>query len=72
MVDSNNLLPESRNDYAYMGSLTTPPCTEGVLWLVMKNPVPIASEQVGILGKIYSMNTRPVQPAHGRLIKESF
>jgi carbonic anhydrase len=71
VVDINNLLPESRNYYAYMGSLTTPPCTEGVLWLVMKNPVSVASEQVGIFGKIYSINARPVQPANGRLIKES-
>jgi carbonic anhydrase len=71
VVDINNLLPESRNYYAYMGSLTTPPCTEGVLWLVMKNPVSVASEQVGIFGKTYSMNARPVQPANGRLIKES-
>lgn len=71
MIDINKLLPESRNYYAYMGSLTTPPCTEGVLWLVMKNPVSVASEQVGIFGKMYSMNARPVQPANGRLIKES-
>jgi carbonic anhydrase len=71
MVDLNNLLPDSRNYYAYMGSLTTPPCTEGVLWLVMKSPVSVAAEQVGIFGKLYSMNARPVQPANGRLIKES-
>jgi carbonic anhydrase len=71
MVDLNGLLPETRNYFAYMGSLTTPPCTEGVLWLVMKTPVTVASEQVGIFGKLYSMNARPVQPANGRLIKES-
>ena len=71
MVDLNNLLPDSRNYYAFMGSLTTPPCTEGVLWLVMKSPVSVAAEQVGIFGKLYSMNARPVQPANGRLIKES-
>jgi carbonic anhydrase len=71
MVDLNGLLPETRSYFAYMGSLTTPPCTEGVLWLVMKTPVTVASEQVGIFGKLYSMNARPVQPANGRLIKES-
>ena len=71
MVDVNTLLPESRNYYTYMGSLTTPPCTEGVLWLVMKNSVSVAAEQVGIFGKLYSMNARPAQPANGRLIKES-
>jgi carbonic anhydrase len=71
MLDLNALLPESRTYYAYMGSLTTPPCTEGVLWLVLRTPVPIATDQVGVFGKLYSMNARPVQPAHGRLIKES-
>ena len=71
MVDLNGLLPETRSYFAYMGSLTTPPCTEGVLWLVMKTPVTVAAEQVGIFGKLYSMNARPVQPANGRLIKES-
>ena len=71
MVDLNGLLPETRSYFAYMGSLTTPPCTEGVLWLVMKTPVTVAGEQVGIFGKLYSMNARPVQPANGRLIKES-
>jgi len=71
MLDLNGLLPETRSYFAYMGSLTTPPCTEGVLWLVMKTPVTVATEQVGIFGKLYSMNARPVQPANGRLIKES-
>jgi carbonic anhydrase len=71
VVDLNNLLPDPRSYYAYMGSLTTPPCTEGVLWLVLKTPVSVASDQVGIFGKLYSMNARPVQPANGRLIKES-
>jgi len=70
-VDLNALLPESRGYYAYMGSLTTPPCTEGVLWLVMKAPVTVSAEQVGVFGKLYSMNARPTQPANGRLIKES-
>jgi carbonic anhydrase len=71
VIDLNNLLPDPRSYYAYMGSLTTPPCTEGVLWLVLKTPVSVASDQVGIFGKLYSMNARPVQPANGRLIKES-
>jgi carbonic anhydrase len=70
-VDVNALLPESRSYYAYMGSLTTPPCTEGVLWLVLKTPVKVSREQVGVFGRLYAMNARPVQPANGRLIKES-
>jgi carbonic anhydrase len=37
----------------------------------MKNPVPIGAEQVGVFGKLYALNARPVQPSNGRLIKES-
>jgi carbonic anhydrase len=70
-VDVNALLPEVRSYYAYMGSLTTPPCSEGVLWLVLKTPVQVSREQVGVFGRLYAMNARPVQPANGRLIKES-
>jgi carbonic anhydrase len=70
-VDINAMLPEARSYYTYMGSLTTPPCSEGVLWLVLKTPVPVSREQVGVFGRLYAMNARPVQPANGRLIKES-
>jgi carbonic anhydrase len=70
-VDVNALLPESRTYFTYMGSLTTPPCSEGVLWVVLKTPVEMSAEQVAVFAKLYTMNARPVQPAHGRLIKES-
>ena len=69
-MDLNRLLPEDRRYYTYMGSLTTPPCSEGVLWLVMKQPVPVAPEQVGVFSRLYPMNARPVQPTSGRMIKE--
>jgi carbonic anhydrase len=70
-IDVNALLPEGRGYFAYMGSLTTPPCSEGVLWLVLKTPVHVSREQVGVFGRLYAMNARPVQPPNGRLIKES-
>jgi carbonic anhydrase len=70
-IDVNELLPVERTYYTFMGSLTTPPCNEGVLWIVLKNPVPIAAEQVGVFGKLYALNARPVQAPYGRLIKES-
>jgi carbonic anhydrase len=69
-IDLEALLPTSRNYYAYMGSLTTPPCTEGVLWLVMKQPVQVSQQQVDIFSRLYRNNARPVQPTNGRLIKE--
>uniref|UniRef100_UPI0019538C02 carbonic anhydrase family protein n=6 Tax=Bacteria TaxID=2 RepID=UPI0019538C02 len=57
--------------YTYMGSLTTPPCSEGVLWMVMRQPVALAAQQIGIFARLYPMNARPLQPGSGRLIKES-
>jgi len=70
-INMNDLLPAERNYFTYMGSLTTPPCSEGVLWMVMKQPVQISSEQIGIFSRLYPMNARPIQSAAGRLIKES-
>ena len=70
-IDLGRLLPEKRDYFTYMGSLTTPPCTEGVLWLVMQKPIQISSEQIGIFSRLYPNNARPIQPQNGRLIKES-
>ena len=70
-LDLNELLPPERHYFTYMGSLTTPPCSEGVLWMVMKRPVPVSAEQIGVFARLYPMNARPVQSASGRLIKES-
>ena len=70
-MDLNELLPTDRSYYTYMGSMTTPPCSEGVLWMVMKNPVPVSAEQIAIFARLYPMNARPIQSASGRLIKES-
>ena len=71
MVDAAKLLPETRTYFTYMGSLTTPPCSEGVRWIVLKTPVEVSFDQVAVFSKLYSMNARPIQPSHGRLIKES-
>jgi carbonic anhydrase len=68
-IDLNFLLPTDRRYFTYMGSMTTPPCKEGVLWMVMKNPVAISSEQLAVFSRLYKMNARPVQAASGRLIK---
>ncbi len=69
-LDLSTLLPISRNYYTYMGSLTTPPCSEGVLWLVMKQPVQVSPDQVNIFSRLYKNNARPIQSADGRIIKE--
>lgn len=71
VIDLNSFLPAGRSYYTYMGSLTTPPCSEGVLWLVMKQPVQVSQEQLNIFARLYRNNARPIQSATGRLIKES-
>ncbi len=71
VIDLNHLLPPDRRYYTYMGSLTTPPCNEGVLWMVTRQPVPLSQEQIDVFARLYPMNARPVQQASGRLIKQS-
>lgn len=63
--------PDKRAYYTYMGSLTTPPCTEDVLWMVFRQPVQVSPQQIGIFSKLYPNNARPVQPSNGRLVKEN-
>ncbi|MDD5295285.1 MAG: carbonic anhydrase family protein [Rhodocyclaceae bacterium] len=70
-IDLNTLLPKDRSYYTYMGSLTTPPCTEGVTWMVLKSPVQMSTEQMAVFSHLYNRNVRPIQRATGRLIKES-
>ena len=71
VLDVAEVLPERRDYYTYMGSLTTPPCTEGVLWLVMKQPMQASPQQMAIFSRLYPFNARPVQANSGRVIKES-
>ncbi len=71
VIDLTHLLPPDRRYYTYMGSLTTPPCSEGVLWMVMRQPVQVSQQQIDIFSRLYPMNARPVQQASGRLIKQS-
>lgn len=66
-----DLLPKDQRYYQFMGSLTTPPCTEGVLWLVMKQPVAISKAQYRLFTQIYPNNARPVQPLNGRPVREA-
>ena len=70
MIDMNMMLPEGKQYYTYMGSLTTPPCSEGVLWMVMKQPATLSREQINVFARMYPMNARPIQSAAGRMIKD--
>ena len=71
MINLAQILPRNLAYYTYMGSLTSPPCTEGVTWYVLKTPIEVAPEQIAIFARLYPNNTRPVQPTNSRLIKES-
>ena len=67
----NELMPTNQQYYRYSGSLTTPPCSEGVRWIVMKSPLQVSAEQVqAITTAIGGANNRPIQPLHGRSVLE--
>src|SRR5579864_7133206 len=68
MVDAAALLPGDKGYYTFPGSLTTPPCSEGVRWFVLKTPTKIADSEIRAFGKLYPMNARPIQPLNGRAI----
>jgi carbonic anhydrase len=69
-IDMARMLPEQKHYLTYMGSLTAPPCTEGVLWMVLKQPIILSREQISVFSRLYPMNARPVQNTSGRLIKD--
>ena len=71
MIDLAQLVPAEPGHFLYTGSLPTPPCTEDVLWVVMKQPLPIADDQLAVFARLYPRNGRPIQPANGRLLLES-
>jgi len=70
-LDPATLLPAQPGYFALMGSLTTPPCSEDVLWLVMRQAMPVSGAELDVFGHLYPMNARPLQAGSGRLIKES-
>lgn len=62
------MLPNDRRSFRFAGSLTTPGCTEGVSWIVMKQPVLLSAAQIAAFKGAYDNNARPVQPINGRPI----
>jgi carbonic anhydrase len=69
MINAGGLLPGDRGYWTFMGSLTTPPCTEGVRWFVFEQPVSISRAQLRAFGALYKINSRPLQDKNGRKIE---
>jgi carbonic anhydrase len=65
-INAADLLPAEQTTYRYSGSLTTPPCTEGVRWLVMTTPVELSADQLAAFQAVFAGNARPVQPLNER------
>jgi carbonic anhydrase len=62
------MLPRDRESFRYHGSLTTPPCTEGLTWVVLTHPVRLSAGQIAAFRAAYDHNFRPLQPLHGRTV----
>jgi carbonic anhydrase len=69
LVNPAGLLPADRGYWTYMGSLTTPPCTEGVRWFIFEQEISMSREQLRNFAPLFKVNTRPLQDAHGRRIE---
>ena len=71
-INPSDLLPrDTRSYFMYTGSVTAPPCTEGVTWFVLKMPITISANQIAAFAKLYPNDARPIQPLNGRVVKES-
>ncbi len=64
------LLPKNKSYYSYMGSLTTPPCSEGVHWFILAKQETVSAEQVEKFKSIFPKSARPIQPLYGRKINK--
>lgn len=67
-LNLNDLLPASKKYYTYTGSLTTPPCTDGIEWIILEDPITVSAEQIETFTKRYENNARPLQPLNNRFV----
>jgi carbonic anhydrase len=68
-LDATNLLPVHKSYYSYAGSLTTPPCSEGVKWTILAEPITVSRSQIHEFEKLYPVNARPIQLKNTRKIE---
>lgn len=70
-IDPKGLLPSKRAYFSYAGSLTTPPCSETVAWMVLADPIEVAEADIAAFAKLYPMNARPAQKVKRRFVLRS-
>ena len=70
-IDFSNIFPHNLDYFTYMGSLTFPPCTENVQWVILKESQSISDEQIQNFAFLYPENARPLQTDNARIVKES-
>lgn len=70
-LNVKDILPADHSYFTFAGSLTTPPCSEGVTWYVLKSQSLLSAEQLAAFAKLYPLNARPIQPSNGRQILET-
>lgn len=72
-ICASQLLPKNTTAYySYPGSLTTPPCTENVNWLILKTPIEVSKAGLHKFTSLFKYDARPIQPVHGRVVKENY
>ncbi len=69
-LNPNEMLPKDKDYYTYLGSLTTPPCSEIVTWYVIKDKIEVSIEQIKKFQKLFPMNARPLQSLSSRVVEE--
>lgn len=67
-INPLDFLPEGGGYYTYMGSLTSPPCSENVRWIILSHPIEASLQQIKKLTNVYRMNNRPFQPLNRRKV----
>ena len=71
VMNAADFLPADQNYYVFDGSLTIPPCSEGVKWYILRTPIEASPSQIAAFAKLYPDNARPVQPLNGREVLQS-
>lgn len=70
-IDASRMLPSDRGYYTFSGSLTTPPCSEDVVWFVLKNSTTVSAKEIKRFSQLYSNKARPIQPLNDREVLQS-